>query len=74
MWDAIALHTRGSIALYKEPEVMVMLYEVNADFGTPDFDERGKSPVTREGNAEILKEVPRLSVKEGDTQCVLSAV
>lgn len=42
-----------------------MLYEVNAHFGTPDFGERGKSPVTREEYAEVLKEVPRLGMKEG---------
>lgn len=42
MWDAIALHTRGSFAFYKEPKVVIILYGENADFGTPTFDEPGK--------------------------------
>lgn len=65
VWDAIALHMCDSIALYKEPEVVATLHGVNADFGTPDFEEPGKCLVTREEYAEVLKEAPRLGMKEG---------
>lgn len=65
VWDAIALHMCDSIALHKEPEVVATLHGVNADFGTPNFDQPGQSLVTMEEYAEVLKEVPRLGMKEG---------
>lgn len=65
VWDAIALHMCDSIALHKEPEVAATLHGVNADFGTPDFDDPEKSLVTREEYDEVLTEVPRLGMKEG---------
>ena len=32
VWDAIALHAHGSIALYKEPEVSAIFEGVNVEF------------------------------------------
>lgn len=34
VWDAIALHDQGAIALYKQPEVMLVSSGVNTDFGS----------------------------------------
>lgn len=36
VWDAIALHTIGSVVFYKEPEVQSCAYGIWADFQGPD--------------------------------------
>ena len=63
VWDAIALHTSDSIARFKEPEVVATLLGVNADFGTPAFEEGAL--VTREEYDRVLSEVPRLNMRRG---------
>ncbi|GAB1313726.1 hypothetical protein MFIFM68171_03936 [Madurella fahalii] len=53
VWDAIALHTEPSIALFKELEVQVVNRGIVLDFLGPD------SGVTDEEYATVLREFPR---------------
>ncbi|KAL1599867.1 hypothetical protein SLS60_007672 [Paraconiothyrium brasiliense] len=41
VWDAVALHTIGSIVFEKEPEVQACSYGIWADFQGPDRVKRG---------------------------------
>lgn len=41
VWDAIALHTTGTIAMYKQTVVKVCAFGVRADFRGPNFDKAG---------------------------------
>jgi hypothetical protein len=59
VWDAIALHTTRSIALHKEPEVVVTLSGIAIDvFGA------GLDLIPQDEVREILSEFPRLSMKK----------
>lgn len=64
VWDAIALHAHGSIALYKEPEVSVTFEGVAVDAVGYAFD---KIPASQ--MKAILSEFPRLGMKKGITAC-----
>lgn len=64
VWDAIALHAHGTIALYKEPEVSVIFEGVNVDAVGYAFY---RIPPDR--MKEILSEFPRLGMKKGITAC-----
>jgi hypothetical protein len=64
VWDAIALHTHGSIALYKEPEVSVTFEGVSVDAVGYAFDRIPPSQMKA-----ILSEFPRLGLKKGITAC-----
>ena len=63
VWDAIALHTTGSIASHKEVEVRVCMMGISSDFLGP---EKGFGGVlTRVVWDGVVKEYPRLGFKEG---------
>jgi hypothetical protein len=64
VWDAIALHAHGSIALCKEPEVSVIFEGVAVDAVGYAFD---KIPASQ--MKAILTEFPRLGMKKGITAC-----
>jgi hypothetical protein len=64
VWDAIALHAHGSIAMYKEPEVSVTFEGVQADAVGYAFDR-----IPSEQMSAILTEFPRLGMKKGITAC-----
>ena len=64
VWDAIALHAHGSIALYKEPEVSVIFEGVAVDAVGYAFD---KIPASQ--MKAILSEFPRRGMKKGITAC-----
>jgi len=63
VWDAIALHTVGSIVFHKEPEVQAVAYGIWADFQGPDRIE-GKLLTWDEYNV-VVSELPRLSLMKG---------
>lgn len=63
LWDAIALHSSQSIARYKEAEVALTCAGIAADFIGPEGVEGGR--LGRGAYERILKEVPRLQMKEG---------
>ena len=65
VWDAIALHTTTSIAIHKQPEVMVAHIGISADFKGPDVFPGGKGPLTWEAFNEVVKVFPRENFKEG---------
>ncbi|CAJ2503129.1 Uu.00g105230.m01.CDS01 [Anthostomella pinea] len=54
VWDAIALHTTGSIVFEKEPEVQATSYGIWADFQGPDS-----------GIGRPVDEYPRLGLMKG---------
>lgn len=58
VWDAIALHTTRSIALHKEPEVVIAHSGIAADVIGAGLDEIGQGQV-----GAILTEFPRLAMK-----------
>jgi hypothetical protein len=64
VWDAIALHAHGTIALYKEPEVSVIFDAVAVDAVGYAFD---RIPANQ--MKAILAEFPRLGMKKGITAC-----
>lgn len=67
VWDAIALHTTGSIVFHKEPEVVACAYGIWADFQGPDRI-AGASPgtlLTWEEYRAVVKEFPRLDLMNG---------
>lgn len=63
VWDAIALHTTPSIAIHKEPEVVATSLGIKADFSGPDGEPEGM--LTWDEYEAVVKEVPRLGMKEG---------
>ncbi|EXJ60652.1 hypothetical protein A1O7_04805 [Cladophialophora yegresii CBS 114405] len=63
VWDAIALHTIGSIVFEKEPEVQACSYGIWADFQGPDRVPGGLLSWD-EYNA-VVKEYPRLNLMKG---------
>ena len=70
-WDAIALHTTGSIAMHKEIEVQSCVMGIAADFTGPENAPGGV--LTREVWSRIVKEYPRRGFKQGvvDMMCDL---
>ena len=58
VWDAIALHTTRSIALHKEPEVVMTHSGITADVLGAGLD---RIPQDKQG--AILAEFPRLALK-----------
>src|SRR3984885_10426964 len=65
VWDAIALHTTRSIALHKEPEVVMTHSGITADVLGAGLD---KIPQAKQG--AILAEFPRLAFKNGLKECL----
>lgn len=63
VWDAIALHTTSSIALYKQTVVKVCAFGIAADFRGPDFDAAGT--VSRDEFNAVNEEFPRLDLAGG---------
>jgi len=63
VWDAIALHTIGTIVFHKEPEVQAVCYGIWADFQGPDRIE-GNLLTWDEYNV-VVAELPRLSLMKG---------
>ncbi|KAK5449440.1 hypothetical protein LTS15_008984 [Exophiala xenobiotica] len=62
-WDAIALHTIGTIVFEKEPEVQACSYGIWADFQGPDRVSGGL--LTWDEYDPIVKEYPRLGLMKG---------
>jgi len=63
VWDAIALHTIGSIVFYKEAEVQACSYGIWADFQGPDRVADGL--LTHEEYNNVVKILPRLNLMKG---------
>ena len=63
VWDAIALHTTFSIAIYKEAEVVATTQGVLADFAGPDNAPGGL--LTWDEYNEIVKALPRRGLVAG---------
>lgn len=57
VWDAIALHTIGTVVFYKEPEVVACAYGIWADFQGPDRVAGGL--LTWDEYNTVVKEFPR---------------
>lgn len=64
-WDAVALHTTGSIAMYKEVEVKATMIGIFADFRGP-----GGEGMTKEVWDAVTAEYPRLGFR-GEIKRVL---
>ncbi|OBT76016.1 hypothetical protein VF21_03529 [Pseudogymnoascus sp. 05NY08] len=60
VWDAIALHTIGSVVFYKEAEVQACSYGIWADFQGPDRVQGGL--LTWEEYNKVVEEFPRLEL------------
>src|SRR6202051_5232705 len=69
VWDAIALHTTQSIALHKEPEVVMTHSGIAVDVLGAGLD---RIPQDRQG--AILAEVPRLAFKDQFKGCLCCVV
>lgn len=69
VWDAIALHTTGSIAAHKEPEVAM----TNCGIGV-DVIGAGMDQIPQDKCRAILTEFPRLSFKKQFQDCLCSVV
>jgi hypothetical protein len=63
VWDAIALHTIGSVVFHKEPEVQACAYGIWADFQGPDRVPNGL--LSWDEYKPIVKEFPRLGLMAG---------
>jgi len=63
-WDAVALHSTASIALFKEPEVMLCCAGIIADFRGPE-EKSYRGLLTRKVWDEVGREFPRTGFKEG---------
>ncbi|KAH6711816.1 hypothetical protein DL95DRAFT_396137 [Leptodontidium sp. 2 PMI_412] len=63
VWDAIALHTTGTIVFHKEAEVQAVAYGIWADFQGPDRIE-GNLLTWDEYNV-VVAELPRLNLMKG---------
>jgi HD domain len=67
VWDAIALHSTSSIALHKEPEVMLCCVGIVADFRGPE-EKSFKGLLKRKVWEDVGKEFPRTGFKDGVTE------
>jgi hypothetical protein len=65
VWDAIALHTTRSIALYKEPEVVMTHSGITVDVLGAGLDR-----IPHDKLPAILAEFPRLGLKNGLKDCL----
>ncbi|KAJ5166094.1 uncharacterized protein N7482_004875 [Penicillium canariense] len=65
VWDAIALHTTTSIAMHKQPEVMIAHIGISVDFVGPNVFPGGKGPLAWEAFNEVVEIFPRENFKEG---------
>jgi hypothetical protein len=65
VWDAIALHTTRSIALFKEPEVVMTHSGITVDVLGAGLDR-----IPQDKLAAILTEFPRLKLKDGLKDCL----
>ncbi|KAJ5778665.1 hypothetical protein N7520_001911 [Penicillium odoratum] len=64
VWDAIALHTTNSIAMHKQPEVMLAHLGISADFKGPDLFPGGMGPLTWKTFNDVVAVFPRESFLE----------
>lgn len=71
VWDAIALHTTGSIVFYKEPEVQACSYGIWADFQGPDRVPNGL--LTWDEYNAVVEAFPRLNLMKElkETMCFI---
>jgi hypothetical protein len=65
IWDCVALHSTGSIARHKEPEVAL----VNAGIGV-DYAGVGLDHLSEDALAVILEMFPRLAMKDRFCSCL----
>ncbi|KAL2184724.1 hypothetical protein L209DRAFT_755562 [Thermothelomyces heterothallicus CBS 203.75] len=65
VWDSIALHTEGSIALFKELDVQVVYNGIMLDFQGPKFG------VTEDEYAAVVKEFPSDDLMPGTNETVI---
>lgn len=63
VWDAIALHTTPTIALYKEQPIKICSLGIAADFRGPGFDKNGT--ISEEVFDAVNKRFPRLDLANG---------
>lgn len=63
VWDAIALHTTPSIALYKEQVIKICTLGISADFRGPGFDTAGT--ISEEVFDAVNAKFPRLDLADG---------
>lgn len=61
IWDAVALHTTPSIALYKQPEVAVTSFGILGDFLGPNHP---TGMITVDEYKEVVRAFPRLDFRE----------
>jgi HD domain len=69
VWDAIALHSTGSIALHKEPVVSLCHSGVQVDVSGIRYDAIEPSLMRH-----ILQDYPRLSFKKNLTSCLCGII
>ncbi|KAH8683888.1 hypothetical protein BGZ61DRAFT_357162 [Ilyonectria robusta] len=63
VWDAIALHTTGTIAMYKQTVVKVCAFGVRADIRGPNFDKAGT--ISWDVFNAVNEMYPRLDLADG---------
>jgi hypothetical protein len=68
VWDAIALHTTGSIAQHKEPEVALVAFGISADFAGPNLPPQGIISIAE--YEEIVMAFPRLGFKDSIVEAI----
>ncbi|HEU0254158.1 MAG TPA: hypothetical protein VFR12_14080 [Pyrinomonadaceae bacterium] len=69
IWDGVALNSTPSIALYKEPEIVLATMGIGLDWGGWGYE-----ALTEDEVAAIIAAFPRLEMKELFTQAVCRIV
>src|ERR1700678_777698 len=69
VWDAIALHTAPTLALHKEPEVVMTHSGIAVDVLGAGLDR-----ISREKQQAIVTAFPRLAFKDGFKGCLCNVV
>jgi hypothetical protein len=69
VWDAIALHTTPTLALHKEPEVVMTHSGIAVDVLGAGLDR-----ISQEKQQAILTAFPRLAFKDGFKGCLCNVV
>jgi hypothetical protein len=69
VWDAIALHTTPTLALHKEPEVVITHSGIAMDVLGAGLDR-----ISQEKQRAILTAFPRLAFKDGFRGCLCNVV